>query len=199
MLSYGNDNAVAKTFLLTGEFPPMQTGIARMMGEITRRYPRGELLVSTGQHRDSQDSDVRFSGAIVDRLPVPSKALRNLAGLLFWSRRVATLARQYRPRFAWCDSIRPCTYPAKWVHERVGIKYGVFVHGGDLLKELHAIHHSRFARKTAKALLGSAGAGVANSQWTRQQPQKARRELGLEPPAESARLVPLATDRGPFP
>jgi len=162
---------MAKTFLLTGEFPPMQTGIARMMGEVTRRYPRGELLVSTGQHRDSQDSDVRFSGAIIDRLPVPSKALRNLAGLLFWSRRVAGLARQHKPRFAWCDSIRPCTYPAKWMHERVGTKYGVFVHGGDLLKELHAIHHSRFARKTAKALLGSAVAVVANSQWTREQAQ----------------------------
>src|SRR5205809_811777 len=100
---------MVKTFLLTGEFPPMQTGIARMMGEVTRRYPRGELLVSTGQHRDSQDSDVRFSGAVVDRLPVPSKALRNLAGLLFWSRRVASLARQHKPRFAWCDSIRSPT------------------------------------------------------------------------------------------
>ena len=198
MLSYGNDNAVAKTFLLTGEFPPMQTGIARMMGEITRRYPRGELLVSTGQHRDSQDSDVRFSGAVVDRMPVPSKALRNLAGLLFWARRVASLARQHKPRFAWCDSIRPCTYPAKWVHERVGTKYGVFVHGGDLLKELHAIHHSRFARKTAKALLGSAVAVVANSQWTREQAQKVLRELGLDPLAETVRLVPLGTDPEQF-
>jgi phosphatidylinositol alpha-1,6-mannosyltransferase len=189
---------VAKTFLLTGEFPPMQTGIARMMGEVTRRYPRGELLVSTGQHRDSQDSDVRFSGAVVDRLPVPSKALRNLAGLLFWSRRVATLARQHKPRFAWCDSIRPCTYPAKWVHERVGTKYGVFVHGGDLLKELHAIHHSRFARKTAKALFGSAVAVVANSQWTREQAQTVLRELGLDPLAEMVRLVPLGTDPEQF-
>src|SRR5213079_2060527 len=198
MLSYGNDNAVAKTFLLTGEFPPMQTGIARMMGEITRRYPRGELLVSTGQHRDSQDSDVRFSGAVVDRLPVPSKALRNLAGLLFWSRRVASLARQHKPRFAWCDSIRPCTYPAKWMHERVGTKYGVFVHGGDLLKELHAIHHSRFARKTAKALLGSAVAVVANSQWTREQAKKVLRELGLDPLAEHVKVVPLGTDPAQF-
>src|SRR5712664_4514459 len=143
---------VAKTFLLTGEFPPMQTGIARMMGEVTRRYPRGELLVSTGQHRDSQDSDVRFSGAVVDRLPVPSKALKNLAGLLFWSRRVATLARQHKPRFAWCDSVRPSAYTAKWAHERVGTKYGVLVHGGDVLKELHAIHHSAWARRTLKAL-----------------------------------------------
>jgi len=178
---------VAKTFLLTGEFPPMQTGIARMMGELTRRYPRGDLLVSTGQHRDAQDSDVRFSGAVIDRMP-----------LLLWSRRVAGLARQHKPRFAWCDSIRPCTYPAKWMHERVGTKYGVFVHGGDLLKELHAIHHSRFARKTAKALLGSAVAVVANSQWTREQAQKVLRELGLDPLAESVRLVPLGTDPEQF-
>src|SRR5262245_24902093 len=198
MLSSGRNNALAKTFLLTGEFPPMQTGIARMMGEVTRRYPRGELLVSTGQHRDSLDSDVRFSGAVVDRLPVPSKALRNLAGLLFWSRRVASLARQHKPRFAWCDSIRPCTYPAKWVHERVGTKYGVFVHGGDVLKELHAIHHSRFARKTAKALFGSAVAVVANSQWTREQAQKVLRELGLDPLAETVRVVPLGTDPEQF-
>jgi len=189
---------LAKTFLLTGEFPPMQTGIARMMGELTRRYPRGELLVSTGQHRDSFDSDVRFTGAIIDRLPVSSKALRNLAGLLFWSRRVASLARHHKPRFAWCDSIRPCTYPAKWVHERVGTRYGVFVHGGDLLKELHAIHHSRFARKTAKALLGSAVAVVANSQWTREQAQTVLRELGLDPLAESVRVVPLGTDPEQF-
>ncbi|MGE5802332.1 MAG: glycosyltransferase family 4 protein [Gemmatimonadota bacterium] len=189
---------MSKTFLLTNEFPPVQTGIARMMGEITRRYPRGELLVSTGQHRDSQDSDVRFSGAVVDRLPVPSKALRNLAGLLFWARRVASLARQHKPRFAWCDSIRPCTYPAKWMHERVGTRYGVFVHGGDVLKELHAIHHSRFARKTAKALFGSADAVVANSQWTREQAQTVLRELGLDPLAERVRVVPLGTDPEQF-
>src|SRR5881628_2844338 len=189
---------MVKTFLLTGEFPPMQTGIARMMGEVTRRYPRGELLVSTGQHRDSQDSDVSFSGAVVDRLPVPSRALRNLAGLLFWARRVAGLARQHKPRFAWCDSIRPCTYPAKWMHERVGTKYGVFVHGGDLLKELHAIHHSALARKTAKALLGSAEAVVANSQWTREQAQKVLRELGLDPLAENVKVVPLGTDPEQF-
>src|SRR6266566_2168857 len=185
MLSSGSSNGVAKTFLLTGEFPPMQTGIARMMGELTRRYPRGDLLVSTGQHRDAQDSDVRFSGAVIDRMPLPSKALRNIA-------------RQHKPRFAWCDSIRPCTYPAKWMHERVGTKYGVFVHGGDLLKELHAIHHSRFARKTAKALLGSAVAVVANSQWTREQAQKVLRELGLDPLADTVRLVPLGTDPEEF-
>jgi phosphatidylinositol alpha-1,6-mannosyltransferase len=174
-----------------------------MMGEIARRYPRGELLVSTGQHRDSQDADARFTaggatGAVIDRLPIPSRTLKSLPGLLFWSRRVATLARQHKPRFAWCDSIRPCAYPAKWAHERVAVKYGVLVHGGDLLKELHAIHHSALARKTARALLGSAAAVVANSQWTREQAQKVLRELGLDPLAEQVKLVPLGTDPEQF-
>jgi len=194
---------VPKTFLLTDEFPPIQTGVARMMGEIARRYPRGELLVSTGQHRDSQDADARFAGAvgggaIIDRLPIPSRTLKTLPGLLFWSRRVATLARQHKPAFAWCDSIRPCAYPAKWVHERVGVKYGVLVHGGDLLKELHAIHHSPLGRRTSKALLGSAAAVVANSQWTREQAQKVLRELGLDPLAEQVKVVPLGTDPEQF-
>ena len=187
-----------RTFLLTDEFPPMQTGVARMMGEIARRYPRGELLVSTGRHRDSQDIDAHFTGAVIDRLPIPTRTLKTLPGLLFWSRRVATLARQHKPRFAWCDSIRPCAYPAKWAHERVGVKYGVLVHGGDLLKELHAIHHSPLGRRTSKALLGSATAVVANSQWTREQAQKVLRELGLDPLAEQVKLVPLGTDPEQF-
>ena len=185
---------MSKTFLLTDEFPPMQTGISRLMGEIARRYPKGELIVSTGLHRDSLETDGRYSGATIDRLPIPTKSLKGLAGLLFWSRRVASLARQHKPRFAWSDSIRPCAYPAKWVHERVGTKYGVLVHGGDLLTELHKIHHSRFARRTAKALLGSAVSVVANSQWTREQAQTVLRELGLDPLAETVRVVPLGTD-----
>ena len=47
---------MSKTFLLTDEFPPIVTGISRLMGEIAHRYPTGELLVSTGQHRDAQAS-----------------------------------------------------------------------------------------------------------------------------------------------
>src|SRR5258708_24701833 len=84
-----------KTFLLTDEFPPIQTGIARMMGEIARRYPKGELLVSTGQHRDSLETDHRFPGAAIDRLPMPTKTLRGAVGLLFWSRRVASRSEEH--------------------------------------------------------------------------------------------------------
>lgn len=189
---------MAKTFLLTDEFPPLVTGIARQMGEIARRYPRGELLVSTGQHRDSLETDGRFVDTTIDRLPMSTRSLKGLAGLLFWSRRVASLARTHRPRFVWCDSVRPAGYAAKWAHERVGTKYGVLVHGGDLLGELHAIHHRPLTRGTARALLGSAVAVVANSNWTREQAQKVLRELGLDPLAEHVRVVPLGTDPEQF-
>ena len=169
-----------------------------MMGEIAKRYPKGELTVSTGQHRDAAETDQNFPGAQIDRLPIPTRALRGLAGLLFWSRRVSAMAREQKPRFVWCDSIRPAGYAAKWTHERHGTRYGILVHGGDLQKELHKIHHSTFARRTAKALLGSAAAVVANSQWTREQAQTVLRELGLDPLAESVRVVPLGTDPEQF-
>lgn len=183
-----------KTFLLTDEFPPLQTGIARLMGEFARRYPRGELLVSTGQHRDSLETDGKFPAATIDRLPIPTRRLKGLAGLLFWSRRVASLARQHKPAFAWSDSIRPAAYPAKWTHERVGLRYGMLVHGGDVLVELHRVHHSRLARRTVGALFASASAIVANSQWTREQTQTVLREVGLAGQAEIVKIVPLGAD-----
>ena len=183
-----------KTFLLTDEFPPLQTGIARLMGEFARRYPRGELLVSTGQHRDSLETDGKFPAATIDRLPIPARRLKGLAGLLFWSRRVASLARQHKPAFAWSDSIRPAAYPAKWTHERVGLRYGMLVHGGDVLVELHRVHHSRLARRTVGALFASASAIVANSQWTREQTQTVLREVGLAGQAEIVKIVPLGAD-----
>ena len=189
---------MANTFLLTAEFPPIQTGVARMMGEIAGRYPRSELLVSTGQHQDAVETDERFSGVLIDRMPLRSRSLKNLAGLLLWARRVASLARLHKPRFMWCDSVRPAAYPARWARERTGTKYGVLVHGGDLLKELHRLHHNPLVRGTAKALLGSAAAVVANSQWTREQALKVLRELGLDPLAERVKVVPLGTDPAQF-
>jgi phosphatidylinositol alpha-1,6-mannosyltransferase len=72
------------------------------------------------------------------------------------------------------------------------------VHGGDLLEELHRIHHNPLVRSTAKALLGSATAVVANSQWTREQAQTVLRELGLDPLAERVKVIPLGTDPAQF-
>src|SRR2546427_2475484 len=131
--------AMPKTFLLTDEFPPVQTGIARLMGEIARRYPKGELLVSTGQHRDASETDGAYATATLDRLPLSTRALRNIIGLMLWSRRVASLARQHKPRVAWCDSIPPPGYPPQWAPQRVRTKYGGLVHRGGPPTELHRV------------------------------------------------------------
>ena len=78
--------------LLTYDFPPMGGGIARMMGEIGRRYPPGALVVSTGWFEGGNEFDAGFPHP-VDRVAVPSHRLRTAQGLIRWGRRAATLAR----------------------------------------------------------------------------------------------------------
>jgi phosphatidyl-myo-inositol dimannoside synthase len=179
--------------LLTYSFPPMGGGLARWMAEVARRYPAPGLVVSTGQHPDSQDVDGTMP-CEVDRLPLPTKQLRTLQGLLLWSRRAAVLARNHHSRFIWCGDIHHAGYPAKWTLERVGTPYGVLVHGADLLILQHEIHRSALKRRTAHAILGSAAVLVANSEWTRGLTLSVLRELELPTGDDRVRCVPLGTD-----
>ncbi|HXE57722.1 MAG TPA: glycosyltransferase family 4 protein [Gemmatimonadales bacterium] len=183
--------------LLTYDFPPIPGGISRWMGELARRYPAHELVVSTGQHPDSQDTDPQF-GVTVDRVPISARRLRTIQGLLLWSRRAATLARLHRPSFTWCGNLKPAAYPAKWVRERVGVPYGAIVHGTDLLLLQHRIHQSVVKRRAAQALLQSASVLVANSRWTRNLCLTVLNELGLKANDTQVRTVPLGTDPGHF-
>jgi phosphatidylinositol alpha-1,6-mannosyltransferase len=179
--------------LLTYSFPPMSGGLARWMAEIARRYPAPGIVVSTGQHPDSQDVDATFPGEI-DRLPLPTRQLRTLQGLLLWSRRASVLARNHHARFIWCGDIHHAGYPAKWTLERVGTPYGILLHGADLLVLQHEIHRSALKRRAAHALLGSAAVLVANSEWTRGLCQAVLRELELEVTDGLVQRVPLGTD-----
>src|SRR2546422_11682868 len=52
------------SLLLAQDFPPMGGGIARLHGELARRYPRGELIVSTPQSPDANEVDAHFGGAV---------------------------------------------------------------------------------------------------------------------------------------
>lgn len=183
--------------LLTYDFPPMAGGIARWMAELARRYPPQSLIVSTGQHRDAPDVDGTFPNR-VDRLPISARRLRTLQGILLWSRRAAVLARGSRAEFIWCGNIKPAAYPAKWVMERVGVPYGILLHGGDLLILQHQVHQSALRRRTARALLGSAAVLVANSQWTRDRCVHLLGELDVEPTPEQVRVVPLGADPQAF-
>src|SRR3954453_8766946 len=92
--------------LLSYDFPPMGGGIARWMGELAQRYPRGSLIVSTGSYRLRGIDEARFSKP-VDRLALPPEPLRTLQGLNLWSRRAVLLTMSHRPEFIWCGNLKP--------------------------------------------------------------------------------------------
>src|SRR6266700_2502793 len=183
--------------LLAHDFPPMGGGIARLHGELAQRYPRGELIVSTPQDPDAADIDGRFQST-VDRLPFGRHGSKTLPGLLLWSRRATALARQHHVRFVFCGNVKPAGYPARWVFERCRIPYGIYFHGGDLLSEQHKILHSRFKRRSARAIIGGAAVLMVNSAWTRDLALTVLGELGLDGHGQRLRVVPLGTDPDRF-
>lgn len=185
------------TLLLAHDFPPLGGGIARLHGELARRYPAGELIVSTPQDPDAGEVDAQFRGA-VDRLPVSRQRTRSLPGLLLWSRRAASLAREHHVRFVHCGNVKPAGYPARWVFERCRVPYGIYFHGADLLSEQHKIRHSGFKRRSARVLLGGAAVLMANSTWTRDLALAVLGELGLDGRGQRLRIVPLGTDPDHF-
>jgi phosphatidylinositol alpha-1,6-mannosyltransferase len=188
---------VPPDLLLTFDFPPIGGGIARWMSEMTRRYPPGELIVSTGSIDGSEVTDAGFPNR-VDRIAVPSRRLRTLQGLVQWSRRVSALVAEHRPGFIWCGNLRPAAYPAKWAHDRSGIPYGVIVHGGDLLALQANYRASRIKRLAARALLGSADVLVATSRFTSALLAEVLGDLGLGEHRARVHAVPLGTDPGSF-
>jgi phosphatidylinositol alpha-1,6-mannosyltransferase len=179
--------------LLTPDFPPMSGGIARWMSELARRYPQGELVVSTAQYPDSDEVDERLPNR-VDRLAMPVRRLKTLQGILTWSRHVSVLTRTLNAEFIWCGTLKPSAYPAKWVRERLGTPFGVIAHGSDFLTLRHETHRSAIKRRVAAGLLDAASVIVANSHWTRDLCLSVLGELGVSLAEDRVRVVPLGTD-----
>ena len=185
------------SLLLGFNFPPHEGGIARLMGELARRYPPYALLVSTGTYAGSAESDDDFL-QVTDRVPVQAMRLRTLNGLVRWTIHADRLARRHRPRFTWCAELKPAAYPARWLHARYGIPYGVFTYGAELLLLDQKLRRSRFRHWTGRQLLEGASVFVAISQWTAEYTRRILSELGLERQASSVRTVPLGTDPEQF-
>jgi phosphatidylinositol alpha-1,6-mannosyltransferase len=179
--------------LLTYDFPPIGGGIARMTGELAKRYPPGTLVVSTGQHPGSVEVDSSFSN-VVDRIAIPSRRLRTVQGLLVWSHRASALARSLRPEFVWCGNFKPAGYPARWVHKRVGTPYGIVFYGTDLLLLQRQIQRSAAKRISARELMGSAAGLVAISEWTRSLCLSVLGQLGFRAGEQDVRTLSLGTD-----
>ena len=188
---------VMTTMLLAQDFPPMGGGIARLHEELARRFPPGELIVSTPADRDASEVDGAFP-AVIDRLPISARSTKTLPGLLLWSRRAASLARKHRVRFVYCGNVKPAGYPARWVYERLRVPYGLILYGGDLLSEQHKIRQSAFKRRTARVIFGGAAVLVAISTWTRDLTLTVLGELGLDAHSQRLRVVNMGTDPTQF-
>ena len=183
--------------LLAYDFPPIGGGIARMMGELAKRYPPGTLVVSTGRVAGSDEVDRGFRNQ-VDRVPVASRRLRTVQGLLAWSHRAGKLARAVDPEFVWCGNLKPAGYPARWVRQRAGTPYGIFLYGTDLLLLQERLRHSVLKRGAARALIRSSAVLVTISRWTRELCLTVLRELGFREGEIDVRTVLLGTDPDHF-
>lgn len=185
------------SLLLAFNFPPHEGGIARMMGELARRYPPYSLLISTGAYPESAASDSDLLQR-VDRVSTQADRLRTVTGLLRWTRRADRLARAYRPGFTWCGELKPAAYPARWLHARYDIPYGIITYGAELLLLDEKLRRSRFKRWSGRQLLQGASVFVAISRWTAKYTRRILAESGLESAAERVRVVPLGTDPEQF-
>jgi phosphatidyl-myo-inositol dimannoside synthase len=171
----------------------MGGGIARWTGELAKRYTPGSLVVCTGQYPNSAAVDKEFPNR-VERLPVPSDRLRTVQGVVLWSRRAVRMARAFEAEFIWCGNIKPASYPAKWTKRRLGIPYGILLHGGDLLILRNQVKRSVLKRRTARALLESASVLVTNSGWTRDLCRAVLEQLEIDQSPDLVRVVPLGAD-----
>lgn len=178
--------------LFVYDFPPLGGGIARMMEELARGYPAGELVVSTGSIAGQVEVDHDIP-ARIDRIPVAVGRLKTLQGRLRWSRRAVRLAREPGARFAWCGTLRPAGYPARWARERTGLPYGVIFYGGDLLILGPKLAQSRLKRWSYRPLLESASVLVAISRWTATLLAELLHDLDLDHLVSRIHIVGLGT------
>lgn len=183
--------------LLTYDFPPISGGIARMMGELANRYQPGTLIVSTGQYPGGREIDASLPNE-VDRISIPSRRLRTVQGLAAWSLRAVRVASVAQPEFVWCGNLKPAGYPAGWIRHRLGIPYGIFLYGTDLLLLQHRIQHSALKRQAARALIKYAAVLIPISRWTRDLCVTVLSDLGFEENDKDIRVLPLGTDHHHF-
>lgn len=168
-----------------------------MMGEIAARYPSDGVVVSTGTWPGSAASDARFRQRI-DRVHVGAKRLRTVNGLVRWTRRADSLARDTAPGFAWCDEIKPAGYTAAWLNARHDLPFGVLAHGADFLLLQAKIGRSVFKRWTAASILRRCAVVVANSRWSADLVRSVLESLNLPALAADVRVVHLGTTPGRF-
>ena len=182
--------------LLTSNFPPLHDGIASWMSQLARYYGDDAMLVSLGSEPGQTVSDARL-GVRIDRMTIPRARLRNMPGIIAWSRRAASLAREHQVSFTWCGNLKPPSYVGWTLRTRMGIPYGVMLHGTELL-QMRRYGSGLRKRMISRTLLGSAAVIVTNSEWTRTMTLELFDTLGIQVPAARVFAVPLGADLDRF-
>src|SRR4051812_7772179 len=188
----GRSDGESRHLLLSYDFPPMGGGIARLTGELAKRYPQKSLLISIGSFEGSGKFDAQLPNP-VNRLGIRSSRLRTVQGLMLWSRRARQLARAFRPGFVWCGNLKPAGFPALWLHQREKIPYGIVLYGSELLLLQQRIRTSPLKRAAARRVFRGAEVLVAISEWTRRLCLEVLEGLGCQSEIE-VRRIPLGTD-----
>ncbi|HEY4319789.1 MAG TPA: glycosyltransferase family 4 protein [Gemmatimonadales bacterium] len=183
--------------LLARDFPPIGGGIARWMEAFALGSPAQSLTVSTGAVVGADASDARLLQPI-DRVPVAIDRLRTIPGLAAWSRRIVALARDRPARVAWCDTIRPAGYAARWLHARTGTPYLIMVVGNDLMTLSAKLRRGTIKRPLIRSVLHRAAGFVAISEWTGEQCRTLLDELGLDDAMARVHVIPLGADPARF-
>ena len=182
--------------LLTSNFPPLYDGIASWMSQLARHYGDDTMLVSLGSEPGQDASDAR-QRVRIDRMPIPRARLRNTPGIVAWARRAAILARENDVTFTWCGNLKPPSYVAWWLRARMGIPYGIILHGTELLQMRR--HGSGFRKRfIARTLLGNAAVIVTNSEWTRTMTLQLFEEMGVSMSPHRVFAIPLGADLDRF-
>ena len=182
--------------LLTSNFPPQYDGIASWMSQLAIHYGGDAMLVSLGREPGDEESDAKQTIRL-DRIPIARERLRNFPGLIAWSRRAANLTRIHGVAFTWCGNLKPASYVALGLRLRMGVPYGVILHGTEVLL-MRTRGRGFVKRLIARTLLGGAAVMVTNSEWTRGMTIDLLRDLGLSERANRVHAVPLGADLDRF-
>jgi len=178
--------------LVTSNFPPLYDGIASWMSQLARHYGDNAMLVSLGSEPGQGASDAR-QPVRIDRMPISRARLRNMPGVIAWSRRAAELARANDVTFTWCGNLKPPSYVGWWLRVRMGIPYGVILHGTELLQMRR--HGSGLGKRMiARTLLTNAAVIVTNSEWTRTMTLQLFEDNQIPVPSDRVFAVPLGAD-----
>jgi phosphatidylinositol alpha-1,6-mannosyltransferase len=178
--------------LVTSNFPPLYDGIASWMSQLARHYGENAMLVSLGSEPEQAASDAR-QAVRIDRMPIPRARLRNLPGIIAWSRRAAVLARENDVTFTWCGNLKPPAYVGWSLRKRMRIPYGVILHGTELL-QMRRYGNGVRKRLIARALVGSAAVIVTNSEWTRTMTLQLFEDMRIPLSPDRVYAVPLGAD-----